>query len=60
MFYIKKCVSRNGVADCEVAAEFNTYIKALQWMNNLKDSCRVSNNEYIVDGRLWYISTDKE
>lgn len=59
MYYIKKLFSNQGIADSEVVAEFNTYMEAIQYMNNM-DGERLSTDDCILDGFLYCISTHKE
>ena len=59
MFYIKKHISRNGISDCEVVAEVDTYMDAIHYMNNLGGD-RISTDETHIDGLLFYISKNKE
>ena len=59
MFYIKKHISRNGIADCEIIAEADTYMDAIHYMNDLGGD-RISTNVARINGSLYYISKDKE
>jgi hypothetical protein len=59
MFYIKKHISKNGIADCEVITKVNTYTDAIHYLNDLGGN-RISNDATYVGGSLYYISKDKE
>lgn len=59
MFYIKKHISKDGIADCEIIAEVNTYMDAIHYMNDLGGE-RLSNSKAYVGDSLYYISEDKE
>ena len=59
MYYIKKLFSNQGIADSEVIAEVDTYMDAIQYMNNM-DGTRLSNEYIVTGGFLYCISTNKE
>lgn len=59
MYYIKKLFSNQGIADSEVIAEVDTYMDAIQYMNNM-DGIRLANEYIVVDGFLYCFSTNKE